>query len=244
MIYIDFVNQIIRAMIADFSQMVDYRPNRKATLDLKELKEIVRKGEGKFIEFKLKSNHPEKIIREAVAFANTEGGKLIIGIGDDKSIKGLKFADEDEYILRRAIERHIYPAIDYDIERVVVENEREVLIFNIQKSPLKPHYLDLDGNPENRRVYVRVDDKSVQASKEVREILKGERKSQNIRFQYGDKEHTLMKYLADNEHITVDTFASIANIPRKIASKTLVLLVLANVIRIQPHEVTDLFKAA
>jgi predicted HTH transcriptional regulator len=231
-------------MIAEYGSMVDFRPTHQASLDLRELRDIVRKGEGQHTEFKLKSNHPEKIVREAVAFANSQGGRLIIGIGDDKSIKGLKFADEDEFILRRAIERHIYPAIDYDIERLSVENEREVLIFNIERSPFKPHYLDLDGNPDNRRVYVRVNDKAVQASKEVREILKGERKAQNIRFQYGEKERILMKYLGDNQHITVDIFAEIANIPRKIASKTLVLLVLANVLKIQPSDNSDLFMAA
>ncbi len=127
---------------------------------------------------------------------------------------------------------------------MTVEGEREVLIYNIQKSSLKPHSVDLDGVIENRRVYVRVEDRSVQASREMREILKGERKALNIKFQYGEKERTLMKYLADNKHITVETYATIANIPRKVASRTLVTLVLANVLKVQPHEVQDFFIAA
>jgi predicted HTH transcriptional regulator len=49
---------------------------------------LVRKGEGATLEFKLKSNHPEKIVREVVAFANSQGGLLLIGVGDDKSIPG------------------------------------------------------------------------------------------------------------------------------------------------------------
>lgn len=213
-------------------------------MEYRELKELVRKGENKFIEFKLKTNHPEKIIREMVAFANSEGGKLIIGIGDDKTIKGLRFPDEDEFILQKAIEKHIYPMIDYEISRIKVDGEREVLVYDIKKSPFKPHYVDLDGIAENRKAYVRVEDKSVQASREIREILKGERKSLNIKFHYGDKERTLMKYLAENPSITVDTYANIANIPRKVASRTLIVLVLANVIKVQPHEMQDLFIAA
>lgn len=213
-------------------------------MEYRELKELVRKGENKFIEFKLKTNHPEKIIREIVAFANSEGGKLIIGIGDDKTIKGLRFPDEDEFILQKAIENHIYPMIDYEISRIKVEGEREVLVYDIKKSPFKPHYVDLDGIVENRKAYVRVEDKSVQASREMKEILKGERKAKNIKFHYGDKERTLMKYLAENSSITVDTYANIANIPRKVASRTLIVLVLANVIKVQPHEMQDLFIAA
>lgn len=213
-------------------------------MEYRDLKELVRKGENKFVEFKLKTNHPEKIIREIVAFANSEGGKLIIGIGDDKSIKGLRFPDEDEFILKKAIEKHIYPVIDYEISRIKIEGDREVLVFDIEKSPFKPHYVDLDGISENRKAYVRVEDKSVQASKEMKEILKGERKAKNIKFHYGDKERTLMKYLAENPSITVETYANIANIPRKVASRTLIVLVLANVIKVQPHEMQDLFIAA
>lgn len=224
--------------------ILEYQPTQQSRIDLRELKELVRHGENKFVEFKLKTTHPEKIVREMVAFANTDGGKLIVGVADDKSLKGLKFPDEDEFILQRAIEKYIYPAIDYTLDRLIVEGEREVLIYTIPKSPFKPHFVDLDGIVENRRAYVRVADRSVQASREMREILKGERKGLNIRFQYGEKEKTLMKYLADNQQITVEIYATIANISRKIASRTLVVLVLANVLKVKPHEVQDFFVAA
>ena len=209
-------------------------------MEYRALRELVRQGEGTHLEFKLKSNHPERIIREIVAFANTEGGKLLIGIGDDKSIQGLKHIDEDEYLLVRAIERYCTPAIDYEIERLPLANEREILIFNVPESARKPHYVDDPGN-DFRRAYVRVGDKAVQASKEVREILKGETAERNVRFTYGDKEQTLMRHLDRNQSITVDLFANIANIPRKIASRTLVLLVLANVLKIHPDEMVDRF---
>ncbi|WP_128545406.1 AlbA family DNA-binding domain-containing protein [Larkinella soli] len=209
-------------------------------MDYRALKELVRQGEGTQLEFKLKSNHPERIIREVVAFANTEGGKLLIGIGDDKSIQGLKHIDEDEFLLVRAIEKYCTPAIEYHIERVPLANEREVLVITVPESENKPHYVD-DPINEVRRAYVRVEDKAVQASKEVREILKGESVQRNFRFTYGDKERTLMQHLDSNQSITVDRFANIANIPRKMASRTLVLLVLANVLEVHPDEMVDHF---
>jgi predicted HTH transcriptional regulator len=54
--------------------------------DYKALKALVRQGEGMHLEFKLKAAHPEKIVREIVAFANAQGGLLLVGVGDDKSI--------------------------------------------------------------------------------------------------------------------------------------------------------------
>ena len=82
-------------------------------------------------------------------------------------------------------------------------------------------------------------DKSVQASREVREILKGEQAERDIRFTYGEKERRLMQHLGEHNSITVDLFASIAGVSRRIASRTLVLLVLANVLMIHPSDVMD-----
>jgi predicted HTH transcriptional regulator len=71
--------------------------------ELKDLRQLVRQGEGQQLEFKLKSNHPDKIMKEVVAFANSEGGKLLIGVADNKELIGLKYPDEDEYIISKSI---------------------------------------------------------------------------------------------------------------------------------------------
>lgn len=211
-----------------------------SVMDYQALKNLVKRGESSSLEFKLKTNHPEKIIRGVVAFANTNGGIMLIGVGDDKKIVGLKYADEDEYLLVRAINKYCFPRISYTIERVQLYDEREVLVIRVPRSPTRPHYILTDpAEPENKKVYVRVADKSVQASREVREILKGEQAERDIRFSYGEKEHKLMKHLDEHDSITVDLFASIAGISRRIASRTLVLLVLANVLEIHPSDVVD-----
>jgi predicted HTH transcriptional regulator len=209
--------------------------------DLQTLKKIVRQGEGLQLEFKLKTSHPEKIVREVLAFANTEGGTLMIGISDDKQIVGAKFPDEDEYILEKAIREYCSPAIEYQIERINIaeDSEREVLIFHIPKSKHLPHKIvkgdDID------KIYIRVADRSIQASKEMKSILKESRKDKEFRFNYGKKEQILMQYLSENESITVEKFAEIANINPKTASRTLILLCLAHVIKIQPQEEEDKF---
>lgn len=210
-------------------------------MDYQALKNLVRRGESSSLEFKLKTNHPEKIIRGVVAFANTNGGIMLIGVADDKRIPGLKYADEDEYLLVRAINKFCFPRISYTIDRVQLLDEREVLVIRVPRSPTRPHCIIPDpvNNPDDKKVYVRVADKSVQASREVREILKGEQAERHIRFTYGEKEHRLMQHLGEHNSITVDLFASIAGISRRIASRTLVLLVLANVLEIHPSDVMD-----
>jgi predicted HTH transcriptional regulator len=209
--------------------------------DLRNLKLLVRQGEGQQLEFKLKSNHPDKIMKEVVAFANSDGGKLIIGVADNKELIGLKYPDEDEYIISNSIEKYIHPEVDYALEKVRLDNDKEILIYDIFASENKPHYLDLNGVLEERRIFVRSADKSIQASREVKEILKGRSKEKNYKFAYGDKEKVLMKHLDTNQEITVSRFVEIASISPKIASRTLVLLVLAGVLKIKPSEVEDTF---
>ncbi len=48
-------------------------------MTLQEVKDLAIKGEGLQIEFKKKAAYPEKIVREVIALANTQGGTLLIG---------------------------------------------------------------------------------------------------------------------------------------------------------------------
>lgn len=217
-------------------------------MDFAAVKALVSQGEGMHIEFKLKATHPEKIVREIVAFANTQGGTLLVGVSDDRQIKGLKFADEEEYMLTRAIAAYCHPPIDYQLRQVPLTDERHLLVLTVLPSRQKPHYVlhNVLQNAQNQpsKAYVRVADRSIQASKEMREVLKGERKQRDIRFQYGEKEKLLLQYLAENKQVTVSRFAEIAAIPRHTASRTLVLLSLAHVLKITPQETEDIFTLA
>ena len=175
-----------------------------------------------------------------VAFANSEGGILLIGVRDDREIIGLKFGEEDDFVLQKYIHTHISPPLPYQNERYILPNEREVLIYRIPSSPDKPHVVHLESEPKS---YIRVADRSIQASKEVREILKARRKNIQIKFHYGEKEQKLMAYLGVHPTITREKFMEIAQINRKMASATLVRLVLANVLTIEPAETEDVYRA-
>jgi predicted HTH transcriptional regulator len=213
-------------------------------MTLLELKRIVAAGENERIEFKRKAAHPDKIMKEVVAFANSIGGLLLIGIDDNRTIPGLPNPDEEEFIIENAIRKYCKPAIEYTIFRVKLSERLEVSVFDIKAGKDKPYAVLINPTPQNDeygKVYVRVADHSIQASREVRDILKMQTKQRNFRFEYGDKERLLMQYLAKEPFVTVDIFASLANIPRKQAARTLVLLTLSGVLKIFPDETADRF---
>ncbi len=205
----------------------------------REVQSLVKYGENEVQEFKRKVAFPEKIVREAVAFANTRGGRLFIGVDDNGTIPGLKFAEEDSFVLENALQKYCRPAIPYAVETIPISEKKSVLSYRILESDNKPHYVIENFKTNQGKAYVRVQDKSIQASKEVREILKRSKKERDIKFQYGDKEKVLMQYLDLHPFITLLEFIRVANIPSTMASRTLILLVLANVIRVLPREGED-----
>ena len=213
-------------------------------MTFQEFRVLVRKGEGQHIEFKRKIAHPEKVIREVIAFANTNGGHILIGVDDNGTIPGVKFADEEVYVLDKAIEQFCKPAISYQKEIVAINEKRSVIDYEIFEADKKPVYLLDPTDNRKRKTYIRVNDQSIQASKEMREILRRKEKTNGIKFNYGEKEKLLMSLLDSQRTITIKKFAYQAGISNYKASRTLVLLVLANVLNIEPCENEDEFTLA
>jgi hypothetical protein len=220
------------------------KPQERNTLDarqVQQLKKLIALGEGQTLEFKRKAAHPEKIVREMIAFANAQGGIVLIGVGDDGSIPGLKHPEDDSHVIRQAL-KHCRPSLPVTEMFVPVTYNRTVIQYVISESSRKPHYW-LNAN-RSKECFVRVDDKSVKASRELREISRRLSRKKGIYFRYGDHEHLLMQYLDQNKTITLKKFSEIAKLRKVLASKKLILLVLANVLRITPTEKGDLYSLA
>ncbi len=205
---------------------------------LSEVKRLASRGEGISLEFKKKAAHPEKIIREIIAFANTSGGTLLLGVDDDGTVSGQKFILDEVYVLEKAIEEAIKPEIEFSREVLEITEKKGVAIFEIPVSKRRPHFLIDDGK---KKSYVRVEDRSIQASKEVWEVIKKSRQPKDVVFTYGEKEETLMKAIEEKGSITVREYAKEARIPKFLASRTLIRLTLANVLSLHPEESEDFF---
>lgn len=212
-------------------------------MELAALRRLVRRGEGMHLEFKRKANHPDKIVRELVAFANAEGGTLLVGVEDDGTIHGLKFPLEDAYQLRKAIDQYIYPTLPYEWETIPLNAHREVLAFHIPTSEDRPHFLKLSADTP-KICYVRHDDKSLTASREVIQVLRHEQRKKGVNLRFGDRERKVLEYLEDKSRITLEETRSLLQLNRRKASFLLILLVRAGLLRIHPTEKGDFFTLA
>lgn len=219
------------------------RPHEAITFQarqVRELKKLVSTGEGASLEFKRKAAYPDKIVREMIAFTNAHGGTLLVGISDDGELAGLKHPEGESYVIQKSLSK-CKPPLPVTETFIPIGNSRYVIQYHIAESKHKPHYL-LSG--EKKEAYIRVNDQSIRASKEVREIARRSQFKKDIRFHYGEHERFLMQYLDMNPAITLKEFVQVSGLKKFYASKKLVLLVLANVLQITPHEKGDLFSLA
>lgn len=118
--------------------------------------------EGKNIEFK--RQYTDDIKYTVLAFANTDGGTLYIGINDDGSVEGVENPDavmlQVMNMIRDTIRPDITVAVDCSTE--LMEN-KHVVVLTIQRGVARPYYLANKGiRPVG--VYVRQGASSVPAS--------------------------------------------------------------------------------
>lgn len=207
---------------------------------VRELRKLIAQGENSSLEFKRKAAYPDKVVREMIAFANAHGGTLLVGIGDDGEIAGLKHPEDESHVIQQALQKCV-PRLPVTETFIPIGNSRHVIQYHIAESRNKPHYFFGGGKKE---AYIRVNDQSIKASREVREIARRSQSKKDIRFHYGEYEQLLMQYLDLNPAITLKEFMKVSGLKKFYASKKLILLVLANVLHITPHEKGDLFSLA
>jgi len=211
---------------------------------MKKLKQIIRKGEGEKVDFKQTITDPYKIAKTMTSFANTKGGKILVGVKDDKSILGTD-PEEEKYTIETAAEFYCDPPISLQYDEIEDEEEKTVLVVKVPESKQKPHYVR-DENGQSH-VYIRQRDKSLPASKQmIALMLKGQLVTQDVSLKkmldkMGNHEKKLLKYLSSHEKITLKQFMQIVNISKRRAQRILTDLTIKGAIRVHDHEKEDYY---
>ncbi|MFN0289840.1 AlbA family DNA-binding domain-containing protein [Pedobacter helvus] len=194
------------------------------------IKRLILEGENVSLDFKKTISNCEKIAKTLVAFANNRGGRLLIGVADDGTIKGVKAEEEEKYMITKAAHQFCKPALEPIFEEFNID-DKLVLVVEIPKSYLKPHYaLDDQGK---WWVYFRVQDKSVLASKILIDVLKKDGDNEGTLITYSEQEKILLTYLGEHGRITLKEFSKLTRSAYKKAQKIIVNLILSGIIL--PH---------
>lgn len=118
------------------------------------LEDILRLPEGKTLEFKRDLSSPKPALSTLVAFANSAGGRLIIGVEDgNKKVVGVERPLDLERRIANLIADSIQPTLLAEIE-ILPWRRLYVLVVQVHPSPLRPHHLKSEGI--ERSTYVRL----------------------------------------------------------------------------------------
>ncbi|MEZ4552141.1 MAG: putative DNA binding domain-containing protein [Desulfobacterales bacterium] len=126
---------------------------------------LLTQAEGKTLEFKRDLSSPRNLLKTLVAFANTAGGKVIIGVEDkNRSPVGVAHPLDEEERLCSLIADAIEPRLVPNVEIMTVE-DKTLLMVDVFLSNSRPHYLKAEGAETG--VYVRLGSTNRQADPEL-----------------------------------------------------------------------------
>jgi predicted HTH transcriptional regulator len=190
------------------------------------LKKLIEEGENQFLDFKYCVSDSRKIARTLTAFANSDGGRLLIGVRDNGSIAGIK-SDEEYYMVETASHLYCRPEIRFNVKQHITEG-KSILEVEVKKGDKRPY----QARDENGKwlAYFRNHDQNLVANRVLLQVWRKEEKPKGVMVKFSKAENSLLDYLAENKSITLSGFRRIARIPAHRAEAILANLLIFRVL--------------
>ena len=173
--------------------------------------QLISEGEHVHQDFKFEISDARKIAKSISAFANTEGGRLLVGVKDNGKIAGVR-SEEEIYMIEAAAQRYCQPPVDIHTYIYKVEG-KDVLEAVIDESPQKPVYA-LDAE-ERKWAYVRIKDENILATPIHLNIWRHNRTEEKIVVTYTPREQEVLKLLEQHQPITLNQCQRLSRMNRK-----------------------------
>lgn len=207
--------------------------------DKQYLQSLISQGEHQQQDFKYKVQDAIKLAKSVTAFANTDGGRLLIGVRDDGNISGVR-SEEEIYMMHAAAYKYCKPEAKIGFETLHA-NGRTVVIATVPPAKRKPVYaLDDKGA---RTAYVRIKDENIVASPVYLEIWRQDAMAQSM-MHYTDTEQRLMEVMRDNPSTTLNRIVGLSRQGRHHVIGTLARLIRYGVVNVEYVDMKFLFSLA
>jgi len=187
----------------------------------KHIKDLIQSGEHQQLDFKFEISDSRKIAKTLVAFSNSDGGKLLIGVKDNGKIAGVR-TDEEFFMVQAAADMYCKPAVTFESKRWVIEG-KTVLEVTIPKGKNLPYLAETE--PNKWLAYIRVKDENILATTVQLMVWRNKTHDKGILIEYGGKVKNLMEYLGLNPTISISKFCRTAFLPKSTAEKIIADLI-------------------
>lgn len=149
---------------------------------------LIREGEHQQQDFKYRVADACKLAKTVSAFANTDGGRLLIGVRDDGHLSGVR-SEEEIYMMHQAAYKFCKPEASIKFDTYHVE-ARTIVIATVPPSANRPVCaLDEEGC---KRAYIRINDENIVASPVHLALWREQQKPQGAVMTYDDTVRQLL----------------------------------------------------
>lgn len=199
---------------------------------------LISEGEHQLLDFKFGISDAHKIAKSLSAFANTDGGRLLIGVKDNGAIAGVR-SDEEYFMLESAATMYCRPPVFFQFKQWVIQG-KTILEVIIPKSDQRPHYA---GEKEDSwKAFIRVYDQNFPVNRILLQVWKREKLPQGVYLKFTGIEKFLLNYLEEHPSITLSQFIRFAGISRHRAEQILIRFILLKFIEIRFTENQTLYE--
>ena len=179
--------------------------------DTQYIRQLVEEGEHCHQDFKFEISDARKIARSISAFANTGGGRLLVGVKDNGKIAGIR-SEEEIYMIEAAATMYCQPQVEIETRTYLAEG-KTVLQIQIQEADTKPVYaMDEENKP---KAYIRIADENILATPVHLKVWQHAKKKEGALVSFTDKEQNLLDILAERESLTLNQCCKLCRTGRK-----------------------------
>ena len=192
------------------------------------VQELILQGEHQQQDFKFEISDARKIAKSLSAFANTDGGRLLIGVKDNGKIAGVR-SEEEAYMIESAANVYCSPEVRFSMIQHRVEG-KVVLEVSIPEAENKPVCAK---NEENKLLaYVRIADENILASPIHLEVWKQKKGVKGKLIEYTEIEKKLLDKLSDGD-FSMNRFCKETGLLRRDVQALIANFVRFGVVRLQ-----------
>ena len=177
--------------------------------DKRYLQSLIREGEHQQQDFKYRVSDAMKLAKSVSAFANTDGGRLLIGVRDDGHMSGVR-SEEEIYMMHQAAYRYCRPEASIKFDTYHVEG-RTIVIATVPTSEKRP--ICAVGDDDKSRAYIRIADENIVASPVHLAIWRDAQNAQGTMMTYTDTVRKLLDAML-GQRLTLNQLVRRSAIPR------------------------------
>lgn len=190
-------------------------------IEFRLLKRIAQ-GESQILDFKFAVNDSRKIARSMSAFANTDGGSLLIGVKDNGHLSGIR-SEEEIYMAQAAATMHCIPEVSFSSTLYQID-KKEILEIEI---PACPEVLTLAPDEQGKHVaWLRYRDSNHPAGPVYERVWKRRQSKHGVQFSLDEFYKATMELMADRGSITLAQLMQETGFKFRFARTTLENLIL------------------